>query len=165
MFAEVHSDTSARSFSRIASAKPARWAFSNSVRFCTHESVLVPANGDAAWRPFSCKSRDTVAGGDHQVRRERDHVSGSAGSRSFKHPSLTAHHIESHLAFGTAVSAHQADQLFPQVIPASRHLYVEQRGVALQPFPMPLVCEWYPLIYPQCRENSPSGEQADLAGA
>ena len=60
--ADVHSDTSPRSLSSRASAKPARWAFSNSVRLCAHDNVLVPANSDLESRPWCCSASTTLPG-------------------------------------------------------------------------------------------------------
>src|SRR6266545_333424 len=59
IFAEVHSDTSPRSLSRIASSKPRDCAPSSHVRFIDQERIFVPANWQAAWRASLIYERRT----------------------------------------------------------------------------------------------------------
>src|SRR5205807_4787843 len=61
ILAEVHSETSPRSFNKTTSSKPFDCASSTSVRFVAQERILVPAKGEAAWRPCGAYASFTPA--------------------------------------------------------------------------------------------------------
>ena len=164
IFADVHSETSPRSLSRITSSKPRHCADSSQVRFIAHERIFVPAKGHAAYRAFgwyasftpSPQSFDSAVSAIRSLSRPLD------GPAHMPPPLRTT--TRRNVQLGARLASTNSTSFRRTVFGILRQWNVHRGRVALHTRPMALEGEKNAFSDAQRAEDAPPRKQAHLAG-